>query len=86
MCEVIRLKGPCQAGATRLNESRERGAIGQEAFIVCRRRLRSLIRQAGATRLNESRERGAIDVAEFFFLHQAIAESSTDPKSGDRYV
>lgn len=53
MCEVIRLKGPCQAGATRLNESRERGAI---------------------------------DVAEFFFLHQAIAESSTDPKSGDRYV
>ena len=42
--------------------------------------------QAGTARINEPWERGAIDSRYFESVFKSIAESSTDPKSGDRYV
>ena len=41
--------------------------------------------QARAARINEPWKRGAIDYRGNFF-NVSIAESHTDPKSGDRYV
>ena len=42
--------------------------------------------QAGTARINEPWERGAIDTICSDSVIKSIAESSTDPKSGDRYV
>ena len=42
--------------------------------------------QAGTARINEPCERGAIDSGSSDCVFKSIAESSTDPKSGDRYV
>lgn len=42
--------------------------------------------QAGTARINEPWERGAIDLRCSDGVFKSIAESSTDPKSGDRYV
>ncbi|MBR2091266.1 MAG: hypothetical protein IJ905_13155 [Fibrobacter sp.] len=42
--------------------------------------------QAGTARINEPCERGAIDIKCSDCVIKSIAESSTDPKSGDRYV
>ena len=42
--------------------------------------------QAGTARINEPWERGAIDFKCTDSVLKSIAESSTDPKSGDRYV
>ena len=42
--------------------------------------------QAGTARIDEPCERGAIDPRCFDSAFKSIAESSTDPKSGDRYV
>ncbi|WP_173474823.1 hypothetical protein [Fibrobacter succinogenes] len=42
--------------------------------------------QAGTARINEPWKRGAIDVNCSFMKNKSIAESSLDPKSGDRYV
>ena len=42
--------------------------------------------QAGTARIDEPWERGAIDSRGNFFSLRSIAESHTDPKSGDRYV
>ena len=53
MSNAIRLKGPCQAGAARINEPWQRGAIDMGCFSI---------------------------------MIKSIAESSLDPKSGDRYV
>ena len=41
--------------------------------------------QARTARINEPWKRGAIDYRCIFF-NASIAESHTDPKSGDRYV
>ena len=42
--------------------------------------------QAGTARINEPWQRGAIDKECVFIMNKSIAESSLDPKSGDRYV
>ena len=42
--------------------------------------------QAGTARINEPWERGAIDMVCVSIMNKSIAESSFDPKSGDRYV
>ena len=42
--------------------------------------------QAETVRIDEPWKRGAIDSGSFDCVFKSIAESSTDPKSGDRYV
>ncbi|WP_406537950.1 hypothetical protein [Fibrobacter sp.] len=42
--------------------------------------------QAGTARINEPWKRGAIDKECVSIMKKSIAESSLDPKSGDRYV
>ncbi len=42
--------------------------------------------QAGTARIDEPWKRGAIDFRSSGSVVKSIAESSTDPKSGDRYV
>ncbi|MBQ2559608.1 MAG: hypothetical protein IKN03_07655 [Fibrobacter sp.] len=42
--------------------------------------------QAGTARIDEPWKRGAIDFRSSDNVIKSIAESSTDPKSGDRYV
>ena len=42
--------------------------------------------QAGTVRIDEPWKRGAIDFRSSDNVIKSIAESSTDPKSGDRYV